>query len=79
MKHWSVQDAKAHFSEMLRASLTQGPQLVTKYGAEAAVLVPVQEWLRLTRRLRPGLKTLLLTPEVRADLPIPERGHRDQL
>lgn len=74
MKQWSVQDAKAHFSELLRASLTQGPQLVTKHGADAAVLVPVEEWLRLTQRSRPGLKTLLLAPEARADLPIPERG-----
>jgi antitoxin Phd len=74
MKSWPVQDAKARFSEFLQASLTRGPQLVTMRGAEAAVLVPVQEWRRLTARARQGFKALLLAPEVRADLPIPKRG-----
>lgn len=74
MKTWPVQDAKAHFSELLQASLTQGPQIVTKHGAEAAVLVPVQDWRRLTARARPGFKALLLAPEARTELPIPKRG-----
>ena len=30
MKSWAVQDAKAHFSEFLQASLSEGPQLVTR-------------------------------------------------
>lgn len=74
MKTWPVQDAKARFSELLQASLTQGPQLVTKRGTEAAVLVPAQEWRQLTARARPGFKALLLAPEARTDLPIPKRG-----
>ena len=76
MKRWPVQDAKARFSEFLQASLTRGPQLVTMRGAEAAVLVPVDEWRRLNARARPGFKTLLLAGEARADLPIPKRGKR---
>jgi antitoxin Phd len=74
MKRWPVQDAKACFSELLQASLTRGPQLVTMRGEEAAVLVPVEEWRRLNARARPGLKALLLEHEARADLPIPQRG-----
>jgi len=74
MKSWPVQDAKARFSEFLQASLTQGPQLVTMRGTEAAVLVPVEEWRRLMARARPGFKALLLAPAARADLPIPRRG-----
>ena len=74
MPSWSVQDAKARFSEMLDTCLKEGPQLVTKRGAEAAVLVPVAEWERLRRAARPGLKQLLLTSSPRADLPIPARG-----
>jgi len=35
MKTWSVQDAKARFREFLEACMTDGPQLVTKRGAEA--------------------------------------------
>ena len=46
MHTWPVQDAKARFSEFLDACLLEGPQMVTKRGSEAAVLVPVQEWRR---------------------------------
>lgn len=74
MKSWPVQDAKARFSEFLRASLTEGPQIVTLRGVEAAVLVPMQEWRSLRERARPSLKTLLLAPEARGDLNIPARG-----
>lgn len=74
MKSWPVQDAKARFSELLQESLTRGPQLVTMRGAEAAVLVPVEEWRRLNARARPGFKALLLEREARANLPVPKRG-----
>lgn len=30
MNTWSVQDAKARFSELLERCLTEGPQMVTK-------------------------------------------------
>jgi len=46
---WPVQDAKARFSELLDASLRDGPQVVTRRGVEAAVLVPIEEWRRLTQ------------------------------
>ena len=74
MRKWQVQDAKARFSEFLEASLKEGPQLVTKRGVEAAVLVPVQEWRRLQRSTRPTLKQLLLAAAPRAELPVPARG-----
>ncbi|MDR2858592.1 MAG: type II toxin-antitoxin system Phd/YefM family antitoxin [Novosphingobium sp.] len=75
MKVWPVQDAKAHFSELLATCLREGPQLVTKRGDETAVLVPIGEWRRMQHRTKPTLKALLLSDEARADLPIPERGH----
>lgn len=74
MHTWPVQDAKARFSEFLEACLAEGPQLVTKRGAEAAVLVPVQEWRRLQQAARPSLKQLLLTNQARATLELPARG-----
>lgn len=74
MKTWPVQDAKARFSEFLEACIAAGPQMVTKRGAEAAVLVPVAEWRRLKAAARPSLKQLLLSDEGRVDLPIPPRG-----
>ena len=74
MKTWPVQDAKARFSEMLDACLTQGPQLVTKRGSDAAVLVPIDEWRRLRGSPMRTLKDLLLTDEARGDLNLPARG-----
>lgn len=75
MNTWPVQDAKARFSEFLDACLAEGPQMVTRRGAEAAVLVPVQEWRRLQASSRPSLKELLLSDQARADLVLPARGH----
>ena len=74
MRRWQVQDAKARFSEFLEASLRDGPQLVTKRGVEAAVLVPVAEWRRLKNSARPTLKELLLAEAPRADIPVLPRG-----
>lgn len=73
---WKVQDAKARFSEFLEASLKEGPQVVTRRGVEAAVLIPVDQWRRLEREARPTLKQLLLADEPRADIPVPRRGRR---
>jgi prevent-host-death family protein len=74
VRNWPVQDAKARFSELLDRCLEEGPQMVTKRGAEAAVLVPVKDWKRLQGAARPTLKELLLAPEPRADIPVPQRG-----
>ena len=74
MHQWPVQDAKARFSEMLEACMANGPQMVTKRGQQAAVLVPLDEWHRLQASARPSLKALLSAPEGRGDLVIPARG-----
>ena len=74
MKSWPVQDAKSRFSEFLKASLTEGPQVVTLRGVETAVLVPMREWRNLRERARPSLKALLLAPEGRGELKLPPRG-----
>ncbi len=72
-KTWQVQDAKARFSELLEASLTEGPQIVTKRGVEAAVLVPIGQWRRLQEMTKPNLKDLLLSPEARTESLTPPR------
>jgi antitoxin Phd len=75
MKRWRVKDAKARFSELLVACEREGPQLVTKRGVGAAVLIPFEEWRRLSAHVRPTLKDLLLSDQARFDdLEIPPRG-----
>ncbi len=74
MTNWPVQDAKARFSELLDKCLSEGPQMVTKRGVEAAVLVPVSEWRRVQQSSRPTLKELLLGDGPRFDLEVPPRS-----
>jgi antitoxin Phd len=74
-RKWPVQDAKARFSELLEASLNEGPQIVTRRGVETAVLVPFEEWRRLQSSAKPTLKELLLADTPRAEIPVPPR-HR---
>lgn len=73
-KTWAVQDAKAHFSELLNECVKNGPQVVTRRGTETAVLVTISEWNRLKEVARPSLKELLLSDEDRFDLIVPKRG-----
>ena len=76
MRAWPVQDAKARFSQMLETCLREGPQVVTKRGAEAAVLVPATHWRRLNHAAKPTLKELLLSDYARGNLNVPPRGGR---
>jgi antitoxin Phd len=74
MQTWAVQDAKAKFSEFLDACISEGPQMVTKRGAQAAVLVPMDEWKRLQALARPSIKQLLLSDAGRTDSLVPARA-----
>jgi prevent-host-death family protein len=74
MRTWPVQEAKAQFSEFLDACLLEGPQMVTRRGTEAAVLVSVQEWRRLQSAARPSLKQQLLSDQARTDLVVAPRA-----
>ncbi|MCY4582424.1 MAG: type II toxin-antitoxin system Phd/YefM family antitoxin [Chloroflexi bacterium] len=72
-KNWPVQDAKARFSELLETALSEGPQIVTKRGVEAAVLLPIEQWRRLEQMSRPDLKDLLLATDARTEHLVPPR------
>jgi antitoxin Phd len=74
MNSWQLQKAKARFSEFLDAALKKGPQIVTRRGVEAAVLVPMAEWRRLQRECKPNIKELLLGEGPRFEEIVPKRG-----
>jgi prevent-host-death family protein len=73
VRTWQVQDAKARFSELLETALKEGPQVVTRRGVEAAVVVPIAEWRRLQQGAAPTLKELLLADEARFEPIVPPR------
>lgn len=74
MAEWQVQDAKARFSELLDTALKKGPQVVTRRGVEAAVIVPIEQWRRLQDASRETIKDLLLAPDPKFEDPTPVRG-----
>ena len=74
MHTWSVQDAKARFWGVCERCVVEGWRLISNRGVEAAVLVPVDEWRRLTAAARPSLKQLLLTDSARVDFELAPRG-----
>jgi len=76
MKVWPVQHAKARFAELMDTCLKEGPQLVTRRGQQAAVLVPMRQRQRLAQAAKPTLKDLLLSDIARTELQIPSHGKR---
>jgi len=46
---WKLEDAKNRFSELIRRAASEGPQFVTRHGREAAVVMGVDEYRRLTQ------------------------------
>ena len=44
MSVWKLEDAKNRFSEVVRRARTEGPQLVTKHGKEAAVVLSAEAY-----------------------------------
>jgi len=51
-KKWQLQTAKAQFSELFRRARAEGPQYVTRQGKEAVVVLPAEQFERLTERSR---------------------------
>ena len=79
MMTWSVQNAKARFSELLETSIQSEPQIVTKRGQKVAVLVSIEEWERLQAQSKPSLKQLLLTNSARFDMPDMRQIHHNRV
>lgn len=49
MKTWALQDAKNKFSHLVDLVIKEGPQMVTKHGQPAVVLVAAEEYKRMER------------------------------
>jgi antitoxin Phd len=46
MRRWKLQDAKARFSEVVDRALSEGPQLVTRHGANAVVVIAYEQFAK---------------------------------
>ena len=47
MQTWQLQEAKSRFSELVDLTLKQGPQLVTRRGQAAVVILAASDYQRL--------------------------------
>jgi antitoxin Phd len=48
MRKWKLEDAKNRFSELVRRARAHEPQLVTRNGRDAVVVLSAEEYARLT-------------------------------
>jgi prevent-host-death family protein len=59
MTTWQVQAAQTRLSEVIERAYTEGPQAITRYGAERAVVISIEEY-RTLAALKPNFKAYLL-------------------
>ena len=71
---WQLQEAKQKFSEVVRKAISEGPQVVTRNGEEAVVVVEAGEYRRLAGQVM-DFKDFLLSGPRTDDLVI-ERDRR---
>lgn len=52
-REWQLQEAKAKLSELVLRAQEDGPQVITRHGREAAVVISTEEYARLRELRRP--------------------------
>jgi antitoxin Phd len=61
---WQVQEAKAHFSEVMEKAEQEGPQIITRHGTERAVVLSITDYRELTARTKSFIAHLLSGPKI---------------
>lgn len=78
---WQLQEAKQRFSELVRRAEKEGPQVVTRHGEEVVVVVPAEEWRRMSERdggeKKMDFKEFLMSAPEGLEMIIPERPRND--
>ena len=62
MQTWQLQEAKSRFSEVVELTLKEGPQLITRRGEEAVVILAASEYRRLSGQTTNLIDCLLNAP-----------------
>ena len=62
MRTWETQEATSRFSEVVDLTMTEGPHLVTRRGAEAVVVLPAEDYHRLVGEAPNLIDHLLKAP-----------------
>jgi antitoxin Phd len=56
---WQIQEAKTKLSELIEDADRKGPQIITRHGAERAVVLSIAEYRSLTAH-KPNFRAYLL-------------------
>lgn len=62
MHTWQLQEAKSRFSELVELTLKEGPQMVTRRGEEAVVILAAKDYRRLSGQTSTLMDCLLNAP-----------------
>ena len=66
LRAWKLQDAKAHFSQIVREAREHGPQRVTVHGKDAVVILSAEDYALLApAAAQPSLHVLLSSSPLR--------------
>jgi antitoxin Phd len=49
-QQWQLQEAKARFSEVFKKAYSDGPQIISRQGKDAVVVIPLSVFEQLTGR-----------------------------
>ena len=66
--HWQLQDAKNKFSSLVDKAQRNGPQVVTKHGKDAVVVLSVEEYKRLVKPKKNLVNFFQSSPLAKEDL-----------
>ena len=67
---WQLQDAKSKFSEVVEQAILHGAQIVTRRGKKTVVVIPYDEYERLTQPKENLSQFLLNSPWAASELKI---------
>jgi prevent-host-death family protein len=70
---WKLAEAKNKFIEVYRLATTEGPQRITKQGAEPVIVITEAEYETLKRRKPTFVEYLMSGPRI-DDLELPSRN-----
>ncbi len=67
---WQLQEAKSKFSQLVEDAMNKEPQIVTKHGDKAVVVLSFEEYIKITKPQTDLVKFLRESPLAKVTLEI---------
>ena len=71
---WQLQEAKNRLSEVVRKARTEGPQVITLHGEDAAIVVSTKDYQKMAGRKGRLVEFFRKSPLVGVDLDLRRSG-----